>query len=447
MKIIIVGAGPAGLAAYLHLKKHLRLSPDNSSHQLSIFESHRSNINVQTSSLAELNASTALVGGGLGVGPNGMRVVRKLDPQIHDRLENEGFVCDNFTFRSARGFVLATTPATDRKELPEHCVSIARHTVWECLKDAVGEDNISFRKVSGAYRNEAGKPCIKFADKGEDEQADLIIGADGVWSKVKDAALEGIEDKGQYDAVSEGLLGVGGFVEMPLPDHVLRDKTLCFTFGRNGFFGYGSHRPANQNQMMWWSTYQDDSLPDKKVIDRDRILEELRKRHQDWKDPVIHDIINKVQVDSVYPTWTLPELPTWGGNGFILIGDAAHALQSTSGQGVSQALEDSLTLALLLRGFLQKAASGSMTEEEAIDRTAKTLYQIRNPRVQKIAAFAAQSASGKRELTLVAEFMMCFFLGLIGKFPSVGKLLLGNYNNELYDWDAEKLVEEALSLQ
>lgn len=217
-----------------------------------------------------------------------------------------------------------------------------------------------------------------------------------------------------------GLLGVGGFVEMSVPEHIRRDKSMCFTFGPNGFFGYASHRPVEQNQMMWWSTYQDDALTTATTISRDQIREDLKKRHAEWKDPVIHEIINKVQVDSVYPTWSVPELPSWGDNGFVLIGDAAHALQPTSGQGVSQALEDSLTLALLLDGFLEKSRQGAMTEAEAVDRTARVLYRIRNPRIQKIVAFAARAASGKRELNMVVEFMMYSFIWLTGKFPTFG---------------------------
>ena len=50
---------------------------------------------------------------------------------------------------------------------------------------------------------------------------------------------------------SSGLAGIGGFINKPLPEEVVKDKSMVFTFGRNGFFGYGSVGPAETNNMMW----------------------------------------------------------------------------------------------------------------------------------------------------------------------------------------------------
>lgn len=44
----------------------------------------------------------------------------------------------------------------------------------------------------------------------------------------------------------------------------------------------------------------------------------------------------------------MPELPHCGEKAIVLIGDAAHAIDPTTGQGASQALEDPQTFALLL---------------------------------------------------------------------------------------------------
>lgn len=81
MKIIIVGAGISGLSTYLHLRKHL---PNPDSHTITIYESHqaRSKLPSANSTASEhanlnldtLSESTAIVGGGLGISPNGMRV-------------------------------------------------------------------------------------------------------------------------------------------------------------------------------------------------------------------------------------------------------------------------------------------------------------------------------------------------------------------------------------
>jgi hypothetical protein len=59
---------------------------------------------------------------------------------------------------------------------------------------------------------------------------------------------------------------------------------MVFTFGGNGFFGYG----YSGLSLMWWSTYETSTAPDRKAISVEEIRTELRKRHGHWKDPIIH---------------------------------------------------------------------------------------------------------------------------------------------------------------
>jgi hypothetical protein len=41
----------------------------------------------------------------------------------------------------------------------------------------------------------------------------------------------------------------------------------------------------------------------------------------------VRKVIENVDINVVWPTWTVPELPTWERDGLVLVGDAAHALQ------------------------------------------------------------------------------------------------------------------------
>jgi 2-polyprenyl-6-methoxyphenol hydroxylase-like FAD-dependent oxidoreductase len=226
-----------------------------------------------------------------------------------------------------------------------------------------------------------------------------------------------------------GLIGVGGFVPRPPPTTVLTEKAIVFTFGPNGFFGYGAPNP---NGTMWWSTCEAAAPPGQRKIDVDDLRKQLQARHGNWKDPVIQDIIEKVDVDTIYPVWTVPELPRWGEKGLVVLGDAAHALDSTSGQGCSQAFEDAKCLALLLSRFVDAGKKsvvigsdhGDGDEErlqDAVDKSIAAFYEIRNPRLQKIVARTKLASSQKKDMGLVAEMMMCMFLWLMGKVPAIGK--------------------------
>jgi hypothetical protein len=115
---------------------------------------------------------------------------------------------------------------------------------------------------------------------------------------------------------------------------------------------------------------------------------------------------------------------------------------------------------LLLSYFLQQCAEGKLTQTEAINKSSKALYEIRNPRVSFIVKRAAQIASSKTNHSVFAEFGMYFFLWLVGTFPTFGKLItpvscapqlmvsgkliLGDQNEILNNWEAQKEVQHII---
>ncbi|KLU85895.1 hypothetical protein MAPG_04915 [Magnaporthiopsis poae ATCC 64411] len=364
------------------------------------------------------------------------------------------------------GWTLGVQPTSDRGgfEGPppsgraEVCVSSTRHGLWACLMAAVPKDVVQYKKVSRVIRKRAeaggtGALAVVFED-GDEEECDLVIGADGVKSIVR-KALFGEDD----EAGGIGVSGVGGVMETPLPSRVADNKAMVFTFGRDGFFGYASGSPAQANSLMWWSTFETDSLPSKTRLDPDEIKAQLRQRHGAWSDPVVRDIVSKAEVDTIYPTWALPDLPHWGEDGIVLIGDAAHALSPTTGQGASQALEDAQTLSLLLAETLKKAyvpdpaetdgqpadASRFGKEKDAAALTLKLFYSIRQPRVAIIAQRGRKFDNNKKTMSVMEEYAMYCFLWLINHFGSIGKLVIGDVNSQLYGWSARAEVEKALA--
>ncbi|OCT51391.1 hypothetical protein CLCR_08059 [Cladophialophora carrionii] len=124
------------------------------------------------------------------------------------------------------------------------------------------------------------------------------------------------------------------------------------------------------------------------TFDKSLALAALLGRHSTWKNATVTAILKYVSthvpsshehsaaaaaatatatntndraLDACYPTWTTPELPTWTKNGrAVLVGDAAHALRPSSGQGACQALEDAEALALFLRRSLVSSSSGGV---------------------------------------------------------------------------------------
>ncbi|KAK0718497.1 putative extracellular salicylate hydroxylase/monooxygenase [Lasiosphaeria miniovina] len=430
MKIIVIGAGISGLATYLHLRKHLP-SPrghDGSAHTIHIYESHRPRSGMPAANdFDALSSSTAIVGGGLGVSPNGMRVLYDLDPDLHAAVAAQGFPCDHFIFMGRNGWTLGMQRTSDRGgfEGPEGraevCVSSSRHGLWGCLMARVEEGAVRYRRVVSVRAAGEGKKVVVFEDGGE-EECDLVIGADGVKSEVR-TALFGEDEEGEYSPQYTGASGIGGFINGPLPPRVADNKAMVFIFGRNGFFGYASASPAEADNLMWWSTFETDSLPSKTNLDAEEIKASLRERHRTWADPVVQDIISKAEVETIYPTWVLPNLPHYGENRIVLVGDAAHAMSPTTGQGASQALEDAQTLSLLLAETLGRAydTSSEETETGAVALALKLFYEIRQPRVAAIVERGKKMDKGKGDVGVVAEYAMYCLLWVVLHFPSIGK--------------------------
>lgn len=220
-----------------------------------------------------------------------------------------------------------------------------------------------------------------------------------------------------------------------LPANVVDNKAMVFTFGRNGFFGYASGSPASANNLMWWSTFETDSLPSTTNLDVGEIKARMQERHQNWSDPVIQDIVTRAEVESIYPTWVLPPLPRWGEDRLVLLGDAAHALSPTTGQGASQALEDAQTWSLLLAELLKKAYNGEkasegadvktgapFSEKDALDLAMKLFYEIRQPRVTEISDRGKKLDGNKADVGIIGEYFMYFFLIILNKYPAIGEL-------------------------
>src|SRR5271168_2988275 len=177
MKILIVGGGVGGLATYHALRKHLA---DITGLSIKIVESHESP-----------TRNSHSIGGGLGIAPNGLRAINSFSPEAVTYVQEHSFPASSMTMRNAAGHLLGQV-ALDPQRHNFPMLMARRAVVYEALLLGLRQEDVRWGlEVLVVRLQEDGVGVIvEYAD-GTTDIAYLVIGADGMRSKVKDSLFKG----------------------------------------------------------------------------------------------------------------------------------------------------------------------------------------------------------------------------------------------------------------
>ena len=161
LSIAIIGAGIGGLCSAIALRR--------AGHDVRVFER-----------AAELRD----VGHGLTLWSNALKVLRELD--LADAVRAAGCEMQSGEFRDLRGRVLVRTPVAEvAREIGAPCVAITRADLQRILLAALPSDVVELGARCVGARNERDHAVALF-EHGREERAELVIGADGLHSAVRD---------------------------------------------------------------------------------------------------------------------------------------------------------------------------------------------------------------------------------------------------------------------
>ncbi|OBR12849.1 Extracellular salicylate hydroxylase/monooxygenase [Colletotrichum higginsianum IMI 349063] len=445
MKIAIVGCGLAGMSTYLALRKFL---PGD--HHVTIYESRTPppDQDVKPSENLDTADVAAPQGGCIGIPANGMRTLHNLDPAVHAAIQERGYAYGTVRLRSSTGWDLTVKRRTRRGG--DVTMMMARQAAWRTLREAIPDDHVVIRKVAKiTKRGQSGntKPVISFAD-GSSADFDLVIGADGVHSTVRKHLFS--DHSVDVAAVFSKRCGIWGFIPMRIPEEVASTKSVVIVMGDNASMGYSAYRPTEDDSLTWWSLYDTDEPPSRKEVPREFVSAMLQDMYGDWEEENVRGVLQKASAPFIYPVWTVPELPTWGDGGVVLVGDAAHAMTPDIGQGTSQAFEDSEALGMLLGRALQE---GGIAQDAAVDLAVRGLYECRLPRLSKIKLLNAQARSKGVRRNIWAQRLVFFCIWITSRFTWLHNLIYSNdrEGEEIINgWDGDmetrKVVEKLLPL-
>ncbi|MGW4563482.1 FAD-dependent oxidoreductase [Streptomyces sp. NPDC004561] len=339
---IVVGGGIAGPVAALALRR--------AGIEATVHESH--------------TKTADGIGGALGVAPNGRAA---LDLVGLDRVgaPMNAIVLQNHNGRTITE-IRQPMQFTWRADLYRRLYDLARQ---QGVRIHHGHELVDVRESGTGVR-------AVFADGTTSEEADVLIGADGLRSRVR-RLIDPDAPQPRYS----GLLGFGARVEgAGLPP---TGDRMYMAFGRRAFFGYQSF---DDGTGVWFANLPHPYLTWQQVskTTNDEWLRRLGGAFADDAVPAL-ELLRRTRPEdlvSAGPMEDLPHVPHWHRGRMVLVGDSAHATSPSSGQGVSLAAESAVELARALRDLPHAQAF------PAYERARRT-------RVERVIAQAARTNSGK----------------------------------------------------
>ena len=318
VRVIIAGGGTGGLATAIALRK----------------------AGLEPLVLEQAPAFTA-IGAGLGLYANAMKALTYLGADAYwrptaariDVSEQRGLDDDRLITSSS------LDPQTAKYGEPYYCghradlmSSLLRALPPECVR--TGSQVVGFEETDHDVRVELAN--------GEEIRGDLLVGADGLRSRIRTLLM------GERQARSTGVVVWRGLIPRDkVPDRY--DAKIMAWFGpRRHVLLYPLRHARHPDSVYSLSAFVPTTEVHRESWTASGDLADLRASLAD-ACPALHDLLALMDEALITPIYFRDPLETWGSNRVILLGDAAHPAPPSAGQGAGMALEDAIMLAACLR--------------------------------------------------------------------------------------------------
>lgn len=334
LNIAIIGGGIGGLATAIALLKH--------------------SFNVQVYERAKVLRS---IGAGLTLTPNGLNSLDAIQPGIVELLKQAGSELHTFTLKRSTGETIASQPITVMQQYGQPMLNIQWSRLQAILASALPPDVIHLQHYCVGFK-QLNNSVEVFFPGGKRVEADLLIGADGINSGVRQTL------------VSDGFPNYADRVSwrgvVQFDHHQSPNASTLFTAadGKNFLLV-----DVGEGYTFWSASALsvDDFVHQWAKTPKTRALE----RFADWAEPV-GAIIEATPADDIIerPICDRPPLQRWSRGKVVLLGDAAHPVVPSLGQGANMAFEDAYELAACLSAASDIETALKAYENSRIPRTA-----------------------------------------------------------------------------
>lgn len=334
--------------------------------------------------LYESAPAFAEVGAGVSFGPNSLRALKSIAPELY-----EGYIDrathNAFDRKRSTWFDFYAGMNTGLGKAGEHIVevttgndvlgqcSIHRAVFLDLLVSFVPQECVSFgKRVLGVEEAESGVR-LRFND-GSEAQASAAVGCDGVKSNVRRFLL-GDEAESAHPQFT-GKYAYRGLIPMDKAVDLLGEELAQNSVMWIGRHGHVLTFPIEKGKVMnvvAFRTKEDGEWNDDRwVLPMDRQRMELD--FADW-DSSVKKILSLMDKPDVWALFDYPPAPTYHRGRICIAGDAAHASTPHQGAGAGMALEDSYVLAALL---------AEIEDARELEEAFKAFDAIRRGRTQRL---------------------------------------------------------------
>lgn len=305
MKVTIIGAGIGGLTLAIALKKK--------GIDFEIFEAA---------------PEFKHIGAGIAIAINAMQIYQRLG--IEKKIANAGNRMVGMHITNAQLKPISVTNIEDFEKTYK-LINIALHraNLHEVLLSELENAPIHLGKKLASVKQKDGVIDLTFED-GSTHQTNLLVGADGINSAVRNFIFPGIQKRLAKQICWRG---VANFELEKEYSNIPRE-----VWGLGQRFGIV---PIGKKSVYWYAcaNYKKDAMEEFK----NRPLTEVFSQF----NPLVQQIIQATPKDAIITSELadLEPIENWHQGNICLLGDAAHATTPNMGQGANQAIESAWVLA------------------------------------------------------------------------------------------------------
>jgi salicylate hydroxylase len=310
-RILIVGGGIGGLAAALALERQPA--------EVIVCE--------QSPKLSE-------IGAGIGLAPNAIKALRALG--LEDDINAAAYASEFAVIRSwSDGRQISRAYQGDyRDKFGAPSVTIHRADLLGILAGALRSTDIRLGLRCVAVASSASGAVARFAD-GTEIKADLVVGADGIHSKVRESL---------FGADAPRFTGCICFRGMAPAQAVPRDINTADVTLWMGPRGHVVHYLVRRGELLNIVAHIDSDAWTEESWTRECDVAEVMTTYGRWNSA----LTRVFPASARWYKWALydrdpPE--RWSKGRAALLGDSAHAMLPYLGQGAAMAIEDGCVLA------------------------------------------------------------------------------------------------------